>query len=119
MGFTDAAKNGMLDGNPVRQRVTDASLHTADPGVTGANEVTGGGYARVAVGLVDLDAAATGSVALNNDKAFVGPASGACGFCGFWDGTTFLGGGANTGDTTFNAAGAYNLKTGTTLHLNA
>jgi hypothetical protein len=47
-GYTDNAKDGML--GQVRGRITHLSLHTASPGDSGANEVTGGGYARAAVG---------------------------------------------------------------------
>lgn len=45
MSITTAAKNAMLDALDVGL----LSLHTGFPGTTGANEVTGGSYARVAV----------------------------------------------------------------------
>lgn len=62
-----------------------ASLHTGNPGITGANEATGGSYARQ---LVSLGAAASG--ASSNDVAlnFTGmPAVGAPGLThvGLWD----------------------------------
>lgn len=119
MGYTAAAKNGMLDGAPLRQRITDLSLHSADPGATGANEVTGGGYTRAAVVEADFTAAAAGAFTLVADEPFVGPSEGACTFFGSWDGTTFLGGGALTGDQAFNVAGEYILKAGTSFDLNA
>lgn len=44
MGFTDAALNAGVDA--VKALGTWISAHTGDPGTTGANEVTGGTYAR-------------------------------------------------------------------------
>jgi len=44
VALSNAAKNAMLDA--VLQGSITISLHTADPGATGANELTGGGYAR-------------------------------------------------------------------------
>lgn len=38
------------------------SLHTANPGTTGASEVAGGSYARVSTSAATWDAAASGSV---------------------------------------------------------
>ena len=111
-GFTAVARNRMLEAQ--RAVIDEISLHTADS-ATGANEVSGGGYARIAVTSADFDASSGGEFLLNNDLTFAGPAAGACGFFGHWVGGVFQGMGANTGDTTFNAAGAYILKTGTSL----
>ena len=44
MALSTAAKNSALDA--IFQGAITVSLHTADPGATGANELTGGGYAR-------------------------------------------------------------------------
>lgn len=44
MAYSTTAKNAALDG--IGAAATWISAHTADPGTTGANEVTGGGYAR-------------------------------------------------------------------------
>ena len=47
------------------------SLHTADPGTTGANEVAGGTYAREAVALAEWTiAGGTGIAALNVEKSY-------------------------------------------------
>lgn len=46
MAFTSAALNALVSG--LTSTATRISLHTADPGTTGASEVTGGTYARVA-----------------------------------------------------------------------
>ena len=119
MSYTTDAKNKML--TALRADIDAISIHTADPGTTGTNEVTGGGYARVAVTTADWGAASAttaGEVQLNNDKAFDGPAAANALFYGLWDDTVFLGGGAITGDTVFNAEGDFILKTGTKFHLN-
>lgn len=113
MAFATAAKNTMLDSLTVNL----LSLHTGDPGADGtANEVSGGGYARVAA---TFNAAASGERALNADVQFAGPASGAATHVGFWeDGApdVFHGSVALTGDQAFNADGEYIVK-GTTTKL--
>jgi hypothetical protein len=118
MPYTTAAKNGMLDGAPLRQRITALSIHTASA-PAGGSEVSGGGYARAAVTSADFNAAATGAMTLAADHTFSGPASAAAIEFGAWDGTTFLGNGAITGDAAFNAEGVYVLKAGTSFDLNA
>ena len=83
------------------------SLHTADPGGTGANEVTGGGYARVPL---VWDPATGGVSALDSALAFSGPASSPATYFGVWSalsGGTFHGAVALTGDQAFNASGDY------------
>ena len=124
-GFTNDAKNTMLAAlvglaTPTNT-VTHISLHTADPGSNGASEVTGGdpAYARVAVDDTDWKAAANGEVRTAADIPFNGPANGDATHMGIWDATTFLGGGAITGDTTFNAEGNFILQEDTRLDLNA
>lgn len=110
--YSTTAKNAMLDA-----LTPDAvSLHAADPGTTGANEVTGGtpAYGRQAA---TFNAAANGERAMAAAEDFTGPANGAVTHFGVWAGATFLGGGAITGDLAFNAEGAYRL-TGATMHLN-
>lgn len=129
MAFASAAKHRMLDhlvGNTASGATIDRiSLHTGDPGTTGANEVTGGSYAKVTIDATDFDAAGAttaGEIELNADQTFAGPASGTASHIGFWasSGTAFYAGGAiTTGDTAFNAAGEFIVKAGTTLDLNA
>jgi hypothetical protein len=46
MGYTTSGLNDAVNG--VAAAATYISAHTADPSTTGANEVTGGSYARVA-----------------------------------------------------------------------
>lgn len=121
MGWSINAKDGML--GQVRGRITHLSLHTADPGSDGLNEVSGGGYNKVAASAGDDDFTAVSSgefeIAEGKGKAFKGPASGDCGFFGAWDTGTWLGGGSiQTGDTEFNAEGDYILQEGTKFDLN-
>ena len=115
-GFSVNAKNGML--GQVRGRITHLSLHTADPGSAGANEVSGNGYARVSVTATNFSTPAAGEFALTDGQTFAGPANGACGFFAAWDNTEYLGGGAITGDTSFNAEGVFILQSGTAFDLN-
>ena len=52
MPFTEAARNIFLDKmfrNTGNEYITTVSLHTGDPGTTGANEVVGTGYARKSI----------------------------------------------------------------------
>ncbi len=115
MALSTAAKNLMLDAlagvNPPLS-ATYASLHTGDPGGTGASEVTGGSpaYARRAItwntasggGLDDASVA----------SAFDVPGATTVTHFGLWSassGGTFLGGGALSSSEAFGAQGTYTL----------
>lgn len=68
---------------------THVSLHTGDPGYTGASEVTGGTYARVAItswAAGSVDGTYTATLAGN----FNVPANTEITWAGLWNGTTFL-----------------------------
>jgi hypothetical protein len=74
-------KDNRLNGQPY----TKASLHTGFPGSTGANEVSGGGYAQQNItvnvssgGIRTMAAAANFSVPISLIR-----------FLGYWDGATF------------------------------
>lgn len=69
MGFTTAIKNAMLDAGLGASEWV--SLHTADPGTDGSNELSGNGYGRVQV---ELTAAADGERPNTNLETF-GPAT--------------------------------------------
>jgi hypothetical protein len=93
----------------VADLVTSVSLHTADPGASGATaEWSGGGYTRETPA---WGAAASGVVDLSAPLNFTGPASTAAAFIGLWGtGPTFLGSFArSSGDAAANAAGEYNV----------
>ena len=96
MTYPVATKNAWLNG----QAFDFASLHTAYPGTTGANEVVGGApaYARKAI---TINAASGGSRLLNAAVTFDVPAS-TVRWLGFWNAGAFVGGCANGGATPKN-----------------
>lgn len=112
MPFSTASKNTGLD---AIFTVGDfASLHTADPGTTGASEASGGSpaYARKSI---TWSAAASGSKASSNSPVFDVPA-GTYGWFGVWSavsGGTFKGGGALSASEVYAAQGTYTLTTAT------
>lgn len=105
--MSDLSPTGLNDAaTDFAARVGHLSLHSADPGTTGANETT-------AARMVPTMGASAGVASLTGTLAFTGgAASGACTWVGAWDAanTTFLGKAQiTTGDLTFNAAGDYTL----------
>jgi hypothetical protein len=94
------------------------SLHTADPGENGSNEVTGGSpaYARQSI---TWNAAANGSIDDSNAPVFDVPAGTTVSYVGFWNsaGTAFYGY-ADVTNEVFAAQGTYTL-TDVELDLNA
>ena len=77
--FTETSKNIMLDA----LTVTYASLHDDDPGITGANELTGGDPAYARKPCV-FNAANGGARALNADVTFDVPAGATVLYVGYW-----------------------------------
>jgi len=76
------------------------SLHSADVGTTGANEFSGGGYARQAI---VFGSASGGAIANNASISVPNAGSTAATFFGVWSAVsagTYLGGGALTASTT-------------------
>lgn len=84
------------------------SLHTASPATTGANEVTGGSYARVQTTWGSAAASAmTGSAVTINV-----PSGTTITHFGIWSASsagTYKGGGALTASETFGSSGTYQL----------
>ena len=121
MPYSTVGKNLMLDalrGTNPTVAIAYASLHTASPGDTGANEVTGGSpaYARKAI---TMAAASAGAIAASSQPVFDIPGSTTITHVGFWSavsGGTFLGN-ADVTDETFASQGTYTL-TSTVLDLN-
>lgn len=110
--FVAAAKNTMLDG----LTVTHASLHSADPGGAGSNELSGGSpaYARK---VPTFNAAASSSRALNANLVFDVPAGSTVAWVGYWNSATWLGSDPVTSES-FTGQGTYTLlASGTTLSL--
>jgi hypothetical protein len=96
MTIPSATKNNMLNG----QTFTLASLHTAFPGTTGANEVSGGApaYAQKAI---TVNAASGGTRLLNAAVTFDVPAT-TVRWVGFYNAGVFIGCAPNGGATPFN-----------------
>jgi hypothetical protein len=112
MAFSTTARNQALDGVTVDR----VSLHSGDPGTTGANYISGGGKQAAT-----FNTAASGERLLNADVAFTGlGASQSVTHFGAWlaAGDVYKFGAVLTGDTAANAAGEYTLK-GTTTKMTA
>jgi len=115
MSFTDEVKNAMLeliDESGGTVDATHVSLHTADPGTTGTDEVTGGSYARVAV---TWGAASGGTKSNTGTLAFNVPAGTTITHVGLWDDSTngtFRGGGALGASQQFATSGTYTIAAG-------
>lgn len=105
MAIATTSLNDMLDAEFVTGDLV--SLHSADPAGTGANEVTGGGYARQAIA---WDAASGGVKLLTGVETFSVPA-GTVAFFTVWDstGTTVKADGALSASEVYAAAGSYDL----------
>jgi hypothetical protein len=89
------------------------SLHTADPGTTGASEVTGGTYARVAVAWA---APSGGSVANSGALSINLPATTTVGWVGVWSAVTagvyYIGSVMSPAVTTGASAGVVTIAVG-------
>lgn len=99
MPHTIAAKNAML--TSLASVLTHISLHSAFPGTTGVNELTGGSYARKAV---THSAPSGGAMDITAPQLFDVPAGATVAWIGYWgalSGGTFYGYAAN-GATAIN-----------------
>jgi hypothetical protein len=106
VAFTVAVRNAALDN--VGAQGSWVSLHTADPGTTGASEVTGGSYARVQT---TWSAAANGSKAGSQVTINV-PSGVTVAYFGVWSASaagTFCFGGSLAASQAFSSAGTYQL----------
>lgn len=110
--FMTTAKNSML--THISGLIDDVSLHSADPGTTGTNELIGGSpaYARKTP---TWDTAASGEMALDADIEFDIPASSTVAWVGFWDGATFMGKAELSASEAYASQGTYTLTTSTKL----
>lgn len=102
VGLTTAAKNAMLDG----MGITKVSLHTADPGQDGSNEVTGGTYAQKNIA---FNAASGGNLDSSDTPVFDVPAGVTINHVGFWAGVVFKYSSTITPEA-YGAAGTYTLN---------
>lgn len=94
-----------------------ASLHTGDPGITGANECTGGSYGRQTI---EFDAAANNATANTNQEEWTSMPECDISYLGLWDASSsgnFMQAGGitgapksvNAGDTVRAAVGAIDV----------
>lgn len=116
-GFSDFLENELLDHVLRNAAYTPpatvyASLHTADPGETGANEVTGGSYARKSM---TFAAASGGAAAISADLNFTGMPAVTVTHMGIWDavsGGNFLFGGQLSASKVVGAGSTFSIATG-------
>ncbi len=100
----------VLAANGIAAAVTHMSLHTANPGGTGANA------SAAARKPITLTVDGSGNLSVSNVAFTGGAASGACTHVGFWSAITAgtnYGDDSLTGDLTFNAAGEYTVSSAT------
>lgn len=102
MPLTPTELNNVVDTE--KARLVKISIHTGDPGTTGADEVSGGSYAR---GTLTFASGAAGGSASANQVTINVPAGGPYTHFGVWDsaGTTFEGGNPLSSSETFGADG--------------
>ena len=115
MGLSNAGKNTALDA--VAAVGQWLSLHHADPGSTGTNELTGGSPAYARQQGV-WDPASGGVLTLAGPEVFDVPASSNVTHYGVWSavsGGTFYGGGAVSATETFTGQGTYTLDDTTNI----
>lgn len=90
------------------------SLHTADPGETGASEVTGGSYARQNVG-ASFATAASGSVSSSASISFTDMPAATVTHVGIWDAASagnFLWGATLSASKSTNAGDTFTIASG-------
>ena len=107
--FSATGEDKALDGSGgVAGAGTWISLHTASPSTTGANEVTGGSYARVQTTWAGSGAGAD----VGSQVTINVPASTTIAYFGIWSassGGTYMGGGALPNSESYTGAGTYLL----------
>jgi hypothetical protein len=116
MSISNYAENELLDAvfnnGSFAVATPYVSLHTGDPGETGANEVAGGSYARQ---LGSFGAAASGAVSNDADIDFTLMPSATVTHVGVWDASTvgnFLWGGALAASKVVNSGDTFRIATG-------
>lgn len=108
MPLFDAALQDATNG--VRNGITHVQMHSADPTSTGGVAITSTARQPITFGA----ATGSGDSSLSGTVTFAGAANAGAGWVSFWTaltGGTCKGTAQLTGDTSFNAAGAYILDT--------
>jgi hypothetical protein len=105
-GYTNTSKDAAL--TAIGTQGSWISLHSADPGTTGASEISGGSYARVQTtwGTAAASSMAGSAVTINV------PASTTVAYWGVWSaatGGTYEEGGTLPASETYAGAGTYTL----------
>jgi hypothetical protein len=109
MGFSPTAKNQMLD----QWTTIWAAAFSGNPGTSGANEISGGSYARVQA---TFNAASGGVRQMASNVQLQIPAGATVAFTGYFTaetGGTFIGD-YDAADETFNQAGTYTINAAAT-----
>lgn len=97
-----AQENTGLDALFVTSTVYYLGLNTADPGTTGASEVTGGSYVRQAITFAAASSGSKASGGADAAQSFTGMPveAGGCPYLSIWTASTagtYLGGGTTSG----------------------
>ena len=117
MAASTTFKNAILDAlfNGTAFSVSAAnlkcSLHTADPGTDGSNEVTGGSYAQQVIGS-SFSAASGGAITNDTEISFSDMPAVTVTYVGLWNTTTFLAGYALVASKTTNAGDTFKFNVG-------
>jgi hypothetical protein len=108
MALQSVALDAMLDA--FASAATLVSLHTDNPSTTGANEVSGGAYARESA---EWDSASGGVLTNDSPIVFDVPGSTTVKFLGYWSsGGVFYGSRELDADQTFATDGPYTISAG-------
>lgn len=86
MAVSTATKNMMIDALLQGAQIY-ISLHTADPGTTGSNELSGGSYSR---STASFPAASNGQSSNSASVVWTDLPASTLTHCGWWRGSTFL-----------------------------
>lgn len=108
MALNNTAKNLMLDS--LASNLLLLSLHSGDPGATGANNEISGGTPAYARKAITWNSAASGALDSSSQPEFDVPSGVTVAYVGYWssDGNTFYGSKAVTNET-FASQGKYRV----------
>ena len=113
-GARDNILDAVFNATAYSETAIYCSLHTADPGATGANEVTGGSYGRQTV-TTSFAAASGGSVDSNADIEFANMPAATVTHVGIWDAASsgnYLWGGALDSSEVVPSGATFRLASG-------
>lgn len=111
MAVSTAAKNMMIDALLQGAQIY-ISLHTADPGSSGGNEVSGGSYGRA---IASFPAASNGQSSNSGSVVWTDLPASTITHCGWWRGTTYLFGAQLTQARTLGAGDGFFFRPNTLL----